>query len=79
MAALAALDAAWERWFDDQGVAPLRIAYAALSDDPIGVLAQVLDALGLDRGLSREVGVPTARLADAVSLDWRRRYDAERD
>lgn len=78
MAAHEALDAAWERWFRAEGIEPLRLTYDALSKDPRGVLAQVLSALHLDPARARSVAPPTARLADAMSREWRCRFERER-
>ncbi len=75
---LTALDDAWERWFDQQGLQPLRISYDALSDDPQRVLADVLSALQLDPEKAKHVAPPTAKLADAHSREWRELFEAER-
>lgn len=77
MAELAAFDAAWERWFKQEAVTPLRLGYDDLSVDPRGTLGRVLQALGLDPALARSVEVPTARLADGLSRNWRARFKAE--
>lgn len=77
MVALAALDEAWERWFKLEAIKPLRISYDALSKDPKRVLAQVLLALNLDPSRARSVGMPTAKLADALSREWRDRFESE--
>lgn len=55
MAAQEVLDAAWERWFQEEGLTPLRLTYEALSEDPKRVLAQVLSALDLDPERARSV------------------------
>lgn len=77
MAELIALDAAWEDWFAREEVDPLRIDYDALAADPRGVLAGVLDALGLDRTIAQGIVPPTAKLADATSRTWIERYRVE--
>lgn len=74
---LRAQKSAWATWFADEGVTPLRLTYEALAQDPQGALAQVLAWIGLDPALSRDVAVPTARLADARSDAWASRF-AER-
>lgn len=78
MGELAALDQAWEKWFHQERLEPLRISYDALSTDPQAVLAQVLSALHLDPVAVRAVGTPTAKLADATSRAWRDRFERER-
>lgn len=77
MAELAALDSAWERWFEREALEPLRISYDALSDDPQSVLAEFLSALDLDPTLARTVETPTAKLANAESHQWRAWFEAE--
>ncbi len=77
VAGLTALDAAWERWFEREGVAPVRIEYDALAADPRGVLAEVLRALSLDPAAAAQVAVPTARLSDNVNAGWARRFRAD--
>ena len=74
---LAAQDAAWTAWFEDEGIDPLRIRYDDLAGDPRGTLARVLTALGFDPETAGSVQPPTAKLADTVSRDWRRRFEAE--
>ncbi|WP_414898805.1 Stf0 family sulfotransferase [Rhodovulum sp. YEN HP10] len=77
MAAQEALDAAWEGWFRQEGLNPLRITYDALSTGPQQVLAQVLSALDFDPAQARSVVPPTAKLADALSREWRCRFESE--
>lgn len=72
-----ALDAAWTAWFSRENLAPLRLDYAELARDPQAVLAQVLSFLGLDPALAATVEPPTARLADAETARWRRRFETE--
>lgn len=78
MATLSALDEAWERWFEREAIKPLRITYDAISKDPKRVLAQVLSALHLDPTKAQSVVTPTAKLADALSREWRERFESER-
>ena len=70
MAELRRLDKVWRAWFQRTGVQPLSVTYAALSRDPRDGLATVLDHLGLDRSLARDVAIPTARLSDGINQDW---------
>lgn len=73
LARLERYDAAWRAWFEAQGIAPLRIEYESLAADPAAAVARILDALDVGPpAASPEPGV--ARLADAVSLEWMRRY-----
>ena len=41
-------DAAWERWFAAEGIAPVTVAFEELVADPHGVAGGVLAALGLE-------------------------------
>ncbi len=73
----AALDKAWERWFEQESLNPLRICYDELSDDPHMALASVLSALQLDPKQAPHVETPTAKLSDELSGAWRARFMAE--
>lgn len=42
---LEAHDAAWNEWFEQQGITPLRVQYELLSEDPAGTLNQICEAL----------------------------------
>ncbi|MFX0541158.1 Stf0 family sulfotransferase [Roseovarius sp. S4756] len=77
--ALRIANAAWERWFEREGLIPLHLTYEGLAADPQGTLALILARLGLD--LKAAVGVQpgVARLADEVSRDWKARFMAERE
>ena len=67
----------WQAWFARENVQPLRLTYDALSADPSGTLATVLQALGLPPGAASAITPGTARLADATSRDWADRLRAE--
>lgn len=71
------LDADWAAWFEAEGLHPHRIHYDDLAEDPQGVLAGCLAALGRDPALARAVDTPTAKLADAINENWRARFEAE--
>ena len=77
VAAAVARDAAWTAWFGREGIEPLRVVYEDLTADPRGATARILAALERDPERAAGVAVPTARLADAVSADWRARFEAE--
>lgn len=70
-------DRSWAAWFAEQGIAPHRIAYEALAEDPIGVLARALQAIGLDPARSAGVTPATARLSDPESAAWAARFRSE--
>lgn len=67
-------DAAWLAWFEREGIEPLRVGYEALSAAPASVLARICDALDVPSPPPGDVRPGVARLSDAVSLDWMRRY-----
>ena len=73
---LTRFDADWTDWFAREGLDPVRLSYESLSEDPQGALARVLEALALDPALAERVSAPTARLADATSAAWIRRFRA---
>ena len=68
------MDTAWEAWFGAQNITPLRLSYDALSADPFGTRAQVLDALGLSYAPPPAEEPPVAKLADTMNADWRARF-----
>lgn len=69
-------DAAWHAWFAALGITPLRIGYEAFAAAPEATVAQILHALGLaPPPKAPKPGV--ARMADAISHDWMRRFRAE--
>lgn len=74
--ALEAYDAAWNDWFAAESIAPLRITYEELSENPAAPLHRVCSALGLP--LPEQVRPGVARLSDATSAEWIRRYRSER-
>lgn len=71
---LEAEEADWQSWFAAEGIAPLRLTYEALATDPAAELARVLEALGLPAPRPQEVTPGVAKLADALSREWARRF-----
>jgi trehalose 2-sulfotransferase len=67
-------DVAWNAWFEEQGIAPLRLGYEELSANPAATLIRICDALGVAAPKVADVRPGVAKLADATSLDWMRRY-----
>ncbi|MER8806498.1 Stf0 family sulfotransferase [Mesorhizobium australicum] len=74
VAKLEAYDAAWNTWFAEQDITPLRIGYEWLSSSPAATLISICQALGLQPPNAGDVKPAVAKLADATSLDWIRRY-----
>lgn len=71
-------DAAWNSWFDEQGLEPLRVDYESLAKDPAAALGRICHALGIVAPAAAEVQPRVAKLADATNAEWIRRYKAER-
>jgi LPS sulfotransferase NodH len=74
LAQLEAQDAAWEPWFTQEGITPLRVGYERLSEDPAGMVLRICDALGVAAPEASTLRPGVARLADAISADWIRRF-----
>jgi trehalose 2-sulfotransferase len=74
---LEAHDAAWNEWFEQQGITPLRVQYEILSEDPAGTLIQICEALGVEAGKAEAATPGVAKLANEISLDWMRRFHAD--
>jgi len=74
VAELEADDAAWQRWFAVEGIRPLRISYDDLSADLTAEVARICVALGVTPPLAGSLRPQVAKLADASSADWMRRY-----
>ena len=70
-------DAAWNSWFDAQGIEPLRIGYETLSANPAAALTGICEALGVQPLNARDVRPGVAKLADETSVDWMRRYRSD--
>lgn len=71
-------DRAWERFFAEQGIAPLRLTYEGVTAAPQRALGEIFAALGLDPVAAETIAVPTAKMADAVSREWVERFRRER-
>ncbi|WP_339072979.1 Stf0 family sulfotransferase [Sinorhizobium meliloti] len=73
----AAYDQAWNDWFEMQGIEPFRIAYEALSADPLGSLRKVLSRLGLKCEGASGITPGVGKLADATNHEWAMRFRLE--
>ncbi|MBZ9988669.1 Stf0 sulfotransferase [Mesorhizobium sp. BH1-1-5] len=71
---LEAYDTAWNIWFAQQDIAPLRIGYDRLATDPAATLISICEALGVQPPGVGDIRPGVAKLSDATSLDWMRRY-----
>lgn len=69
---------AWERLFEERGIAPLRVTYEALDADLVGEIRRVLTYLEVPHP-QRLPAPGLARQADPVNAAWIRRFRAEAD
>ncbi len=74
LAELEQYDLAWTTWLDQQGIDPLRIGYENLSADPADAVRRICLALGVPAPATDSVRPGVAKLSDAVSLEWMRRF-----
>jgi LPS sulfotransferase NodH len=77
VAGLTVYDEDWERWFENQQLAPVRVTYENLSNDLTGTLSKLLARLGLNRAAANGIVPNIARLADETNQNWAKRYRAE--
>ena len=75
--ALVRYDADWTRWFEAQGIVPVRITYEELSSAPSDGVARILRHLELDTAPAQGLVPEVAKLADETSQAWVARYKAE--
>ncbi|MDP9416537.1 MAG: Stf0 sulfotransferase family protein [Actinomycetota bacterium] len=70
---------AWQEWFASHGIRPHVMRYEDLDGDSARATAQVLQSLGLELPPGRPLSPVTrhARQADALNLEWARRFRAE--
>lgn len=68
---------AWHVWFQQQAITPLNVSYDRLSNDPAGVLSAICERIGCSPQEAREFNIPTAKLRDATSAEWKARYQAQ--
>lgn len=74
VARLEAYDAAWYSWFAAQRITPFSVVYEELQVDPAGNLQRICEALHIPAPHSHDVRPGVAKLSDATSEDWARRY-----
>jgi LPS sulfotransferase NodH len=73
-------DGAWERWFEQQEIEPLRVRYSALAEDPGRVLQETLDFIGVGDQAHTEPPPPSMRRqSGAQSREWADRYRREEE
>jgi LPS sulfotransferase NodH len=74
VARLEGYDAAWNTWFAAQRITPFRVVYEQLEIDPAATLQRICEAFGIPAPQSHDVRPGVARLSDATSEEWARRY-----
>lgn len=74
VARIEAYDAAWSSWFAAQGITPLCVVYEELQVDPATSLKRVCEALGIPAPHPHEARSGVAKMSDAMSEEWARRY-----
>lgn len=67
-------EAAWNVWFEEQNITPLRVGYEHLATDPAVTLTGICEAMGVQAPNADDVRPGVAKLSDETSLDWMRRY-----
>lgn len=70
-------EAVFDAWVAGQDITPIDVSYEELSADPRETLARILLALGRDAAAANRAEVMTAKLGDALSLEWAARYRTE--
>jgi LPS sulfotransferase NodH len=70
-------DHAWDIWFKQQEIIPVRIRYETLADNPSGTLIQMFDTFEIEPSNLGNIEPEVAKLADAESLEWMRRFRAD--
>lgn len=67
-------DAAWDRFFAEHGISPVRVTYEALADCSRTEVRKILSSLGLPLGLADGATVQTSKMADDLSAAWAERF-----
>lgn len=67
-------DAAWQRWFDANGITPYRITYEDLVADPASAVGGALAYLGAEVPAGFTPTTWTRRQADDLNEEWMSRY-----
>jgi LPS sulfotransferase NodH len=74
---LEAQNAGWTAWFAAEGITPFPLWYEDLSADPAGAVVRICRALGTPAPDLGRLAPTVAKLADATSADWVRRFHAD--
>lgn len=79
LAELEAFETAWTDWFTAEKIEPLTILYEDLAMDPGAQVARICEALGKPAPEPETLKPGVAKLADAASRDWMRRFRVDRE
>ncbi len=72
------MEADWRAFFAARGIVPLKLTYEELAADPLAMVERCLDFCNVTTEVSRDaLTVDTQKLGDALSEDWRRRYEGD--
>lgn len=69
-------DREWAAWFHKENLTPLQIGYDELSNNPLKVLSEILEELGIDGSLVTHIALPTAKLSDDINELWAKQFRA---
>jgi len=74
---LEASDSAWNEWFEQERIDPMRLDYEAFSKDPAGTLVAICRRLGAKEPDMKSIRPGIAKLSDELSAEWIRRYKSD--
>lgn len=77
VATMEAYDEAWYAWFNQETIEPHRISYDDLSADPLQILRNILNKLGVAHTALAGVQPGTRKIADQTNAVWVDRFRRE--
>lgn len=66
-------DTAWNAFFAERRIEPLRLTYETVTANPRLALADILRLVGQDPAIDDGIAVKTAKMGDATSREWANR------
>ncbi len=70
-------DTAWNDFFAEHGITPVRVEYESLAACPRIEVRKILDALHVPSGLADGLQAQTSKMADRESDAWGERFRRE--